>query len=386
VKYLIIFLIVIGFAFAQEQEIEIWTAFSGLELTWLESQTNTFTNLFSVSVDIKQLKIGEINQRLLLSFRDDSIELPDLIVGLAHNQIPKLSKNKTLANLQKYSTEDYLADLSKNARLAFSENGQLLGFPLFLEGPALIVNKDLLTKIPESFEDLLASAKKLSSEDVKGFEFDATNLYFAYPFLASHGGKLFNQGELSIETESFKKGVEFLRDLRFKYHLFEQSPSYQELTKDFYFGKLAFVYDGPWAIKEYQKQIDLQVIPIPPTQAGLELNSLASAYGIVLLKKSEDDLNAVNLAKWLSRPEAQVELAESAFKIPSSIKAIKQLDNDVLAGFARALTNAQLIPANPQMGNTWGPLSNALFKILVAENSNIDGILKQAVQDIKNRQ
>ena len=383
-KYLITIIIFISFGFAQE--VKIWTSFNGLEQNWLESQANTFANLFSVSVEIEQLKVGEINQKLLLSLRDKSVELPDLIVGLAHNQVPKLSKENLLANLQKYSTADYVADLSKNARLAFSENGQLLGFPLFLEGPALVINKDLVAEIPESFEDLLAAVNKLNSENIKGFQFDAANLYFAYPFLASHGGKLFEQGELSIESDSFIKGVEFLRDLRFKYHLFEQIPGYQELNKSFYFGKLAFVYDGPWAISEYQKQINLQVIPLPATQDGLELKSLASAYGIVLLKKSEDNLNAVNLAKWLSRPEAQVELAESAFKVPSSLKAGQEMNNDVLVGFARALANAELIPSNPQMGNTWGPLSNALYKILIAENSNIEGILKQAVQDIKNRQ
>ena len=382
-KYLVFLLIILSLGSAQE--ITIWTSFDGLEQNWLEDQSRIYSELFAKEVKIVQLKTGEINQRLLLSLRDTSIELPDLIVGIAHNQIPRLSQEGLLANLQKYSTADYLSDLSANARKSFTENEQLLGFPLFLQGPALIRNKKLAPEEPKTFDNLLEAAEALQSDEIKGFQFDIANLYFAYPFLSAYGGRLFKNGELSILDDDFKKGVEFLRDLRYKYHLFDSSPGYKELFRDFYFGKLAFIYDGPWAIPEYQKQIDLGVSPLP-TRSGLELNGLASAYGVVLLKKDEDDLNSVNLAKWLIRPEAQLALAESAFKVPASLTAIKALHNEVLIGFARALTNAELIPTERQMGDVWGPLSDALFKILVSPDSNISGILEQAVQDIKMRQ
>jgi len=380
-KRILFLSVFLSFTFAQE--ISIWTSFTGLELDWLNSQTKLYSDLFKVTVDIENYNIGEINQKMLLSKKDDAIELADIVVGLKHSEIPKLSQEDLLANMQVFTTEDYLADLSKNARSAFSIGQKLVGFPLYLEGPALIINKDLLEP-PKSFEDIVSISKDLENKGLIGFRFDISNLYFAYPFLSSYGGKLFKNNELSILDQDFIKGAEFLRDLKFKYHLFESTSDYQESVENFYYGKQAMVYDGPWAIKTYQKaKLNLAVMPLPKTQAGLELNGLSSAYGLVITKSAEANIEAINLAKWLSRPEAQIALSKLADKIPASLKAVDKLDDELIIGFARALTKADIIPTAEKMPDSWGPVSDALFKILVDKNSNIKGIFKQAVQDIK---
>ncbi len=378
-----IFILSLFFSMAFAQEISIWTSFDGLELDWLKSQTKLYSDLFKVEVEIENFSIGEINQKMLLSKKDDDIELADIIVGLSQREIPKLNEEDLLANMQAFTTQEYLDDLSKNAREAFSIDDKLFGFPLYLEGPALIINTDLVEISPKSFEDIVKISKDLEQKEIIAFRFDISNLYFAYPFLTAYGGKLFTNDELSIETKNFIKGAEFLRDLKFKYKLFSSTSDYQEALENFYYSKQAMVYDGPWALKTYQQaKLNMKVIPLPATKAGLELNGLSSAYGLVLTKSAEADINSINLAKWLSRTEAQVALSNMTDKVPSSLKAIDNLDNELIIGFARALSKADIIPTDAKMDSSWGPISDALFKILVDKNSNIKGILKQAVQDI----
>ncbi|HHO56579.1 MAG TPA: extracellular solute-binding protein, partial [Trueperaceae bacterium] len=139
-----IFILSLFFSMAFAQEISIWTSFDGLELDWLKSQTKLYSDLFKVEVEIENFSIGEINQKMLLSKKDDDIELADIIVGLSQREIPKLNEEDLLANMQAFTTQEYLDDLSKNAREAFSIDDKLFGFPLYLEGPALIINTDLV--------------------------------------------------------------------------------------------------------------------------------------------------------------------------------------------------------------------------------------------------
>ncbi len=377
-----ILILTIFFGFAIAQEISIWTSFTGLELDWLNSQSQLYSELFKQEVKISNYNIGEIKQKMILSKTDSSILLADLIVGLSSDQVPVLSKENLLTDIHAFTTQDYLNDLYKNARESFTFDKKLFGFPLYLEGPALIINRDLLSKTPISFEDIIALNKQSESE-ATAFRFDISNLYFAYPFLTSYGAKLFVDGEINIEDANFIKGAEFLRDLKFKYGLFEHTSYYKEVVEDFYYSKQMMIYDGPWSLKTYaQANLNLIVMPLPATETGLELNGLTNVYGLMLTNKTEANINAINLAKWLSRPEAQLALSEATDKIPSSKEATNNLDNELIIGFARALARADVIPNDSKMANSWGPITNAMFTIFVSVYSNLSGIFKQAAQDI----
>lgn len=383
--------LIIFFSFAFAQEITIWTTFTGADLDWLNNQSQLYSELFKQKVKITSLSIGEINQKMFLSKTDSNIKIADLLVGLSHEQVPYLHQEGLLADMQPFTTQEYLDDLYKNAREAFSIDSQLVGFPLYVEGPALIINRDLVAKTPESFEELVRIAKDFEAsneteEELIGFRFDVSNLYFAYPFLTSHGAKLFADGKINIENADFIKGAKFLRDLKFKYQLFEHTSGYKENVENFYFSRQAMIYDGPWSLKTYaQANLNLTIAPLPTTESGLELPSFAKVYGLVLTK-NKVNIDTINLAKWLSRFEAQLDLSKMTDKIPSSNKATENLDNELIIGFARALAHADLIPSDDKMPRSWGPISKALFKILVANNSNIKGIFKQAAYDINQTQ
>src|SRR5690554_5105314 len=121
-----------------EPDVWVWTSFGGPSMDWLEQQLDDFGRANGSSIGIRQFTLGELRQRAVLG--DDLEAGADVFVGVPHDQILELVQEGLLADLRDYATRAYLDDLPEQASLAFSFDGELLGLPLAVEGPALIVN------------------------------------------------------------------------------------------------------------------------------------------------------------------------------------------------------------------------------------------------------
>lgn len=380
-------LIALGLASAQ---ITIWTHFGDADLAWLQNEAASFEAAFGVPVNIVRVDLGEITQRMLLSAPEG--EAADLVVPIPHDQLGEMAIGGVLADMSSYATPAYLADLNEQARLAFTFNGRLFGLPMYVEGPALIVNTDLVTDIPQTFEEMIATAQALTTSDTFGFLYDIGNFYFSYVWIHSLGGYVFGRDaignlvptDIGLANEGAIAGVQLAKDLRFTHNLIPTGVDYGVADGLFIDGALGMIYNGPWAIANYRNAgINLKVMPIPPTADGVEFSGFMGVQGILMNEFSRNKIDAANFAKWITRPEAQVALAELSGKIPASMSAAEQVaDDPVIAGFAAALANAEPMPNIPQMGNVWGPMGDALTVILGDANSNVSQVLQQAVSQI----
>lgn len=378
------------FGVVSAQGLTIWTHFGDADLEWLQDQTASFEAAFGVPVNIVRVDLGEITQRMLLSAPEG--EAADLVVPIPHDQLGEMAIGGVLADMSSYATQAYLADLNDQARLAFTFNGRLFGLPMYVEGPALIVNTDLVTDIPETFEEMIATAQNLTTSDTFGFLYDIGNFYFSYVWLRSNGGYVFarnNVGDLvpsdvGLATEGAVAGVQTAKDLRYTYNLIPTGVDYGVADGLFIDGALGMIYNGPWAIANYRNAgLNIQVMPIPPAADGTEFSGFMGVQGILMNEFSTNKIDAANFAKWITRPDAQVALAELTGKIPASNGAAEQVaDDPIIAGFAEALANAEPMPNIPQMGNVWGPMGDALTVILGDSGSNVSELLNQAVNQI----
>lgn len=392
-KLLASLLLALASSVAFGQGITVWTTFAEQSLEWLQAETASFSAAFGVDVDVVRLDLGELRQQVLLSAPQG--QAGDLFVGVPHDQIGELAVGGVLADMTTYATSNYLADLSEQARLAYTFGGKLFGLPMFVEGPALIVNTDLVPELPATYEEMLARAQELTSEeeDTYGFLFDISNFYFAYAWLHTPGGYVFGRdangnldpNDVGLANEGAIQGAQNLRDLRHDLGLIPAGVDANVPNGLFLDGALGFIYNGPWAIPEYvDAGVPVTVMPIPPLADGTPWSGFMGVQGVLLNQFSANRVDAANLAKWLVRPDAQVSLAELSGRIPASSAALERVSDDpVIAGFGQALLDSEPMPNIPEMGGVWQPMANALSVIIESDTVDIPATLEQAVREIK---
>lgn len=352
----------------QQPDVLVWTAWTGPSLVWLEEQLDTYGRIGGISIGIGSFTLGELRKEAVLAAQDTRIA--DVLVGVPHDQITELAGAGLLADVSTYATAEYLADLPDQASYAFRHDGALLGLPLTLEGPALLVNTALVPELPRSYSEFITSAGRLERHSTTaGFRFDFGNLYFAWAWLGSYGASLIDAGvgsqQAGLASPAAVSGARTLQDLRFEHALIPAGSDYESASELFAAARLGYIFDGPWAVARYfAASVPLTVMPVPPVVAGHSMAGFMTVHGVLVTSDSQARTAAANTAKWLVRSAAQLQLAEQAGRIPASIQAVDSLEHDeILYGFGMALRNARAIPTDTQMAQVWPALGRVLQQL-----------------------
>jgi arabinogalactan oligomer / maltooligosaccharide transport system substrate-binding protein len=372
------------------QGLTIWTTFGDQTLEWLQDEAATFSNAFGVPTNIVKLDLGELKQQALLAAPQG--QAGDLFVGVPQDQVAEFALGGVAGDMASFATSAYLSDLSEQARLAYTFQGKLVGLPMFVEGPALIVNNDLVDSVPATYEELIDLAQSLTTDNTFGFMFDAPNFYFAYGWINTFGGYVFGSDatgslvadDVGIGTEGAIRGAQAIKDLQYTYGLIPAGTNYDVANGLFIDGALAMIYNGPWAISQYQAAgLDVSVHPMPPLADGTPWSGFMGVQGVLLNPFSTRRADAANFAKWITRTDAQVSMAQLSGRIPASITALAQVEDDpFISGFGEALLDSEPMPNLPQMGNVWGPGGSALSVILESAGSDVAAAMERAAAEI----
>lgn len=372
------------------QGLTVWTTFGDQSLDWLQNEADAFTAAFGVPVNLVRLDIDELKQQVLLAAPQG--EAADLFVGVPHDQLAEMAIGGVLADMSAYATPDELADLSEQALLAYTYAGRLFGLPMFVEGPALVVNTDMVAEVPATYEEMIELAQSLTTESTFGFMADLPNFYFAYGWINTWGGYVFGRddagslvaGDVGVANDGAVAGATALRDLRHVHGLMPAGTDFDVANSQFIEGALGMIYTGPWSISQYREAgINLEVVPVPPLADGTPFSGFMGVQGVLLNQFGTQQQVAANFAKWLTRADAQVSLAQETGRIPASGGALAQVaDDPVVAGFGIALLDSEPMPNIPEMGQVWGPMANALSVILESGDTDVPAILQQAADEI----
>jgi arabinogalactan oligomer/maltooligosaccharide transport system substrate-binding protein len=375
---------------ATPPDLTVWTTYQGPALAWLKGEASSYQDAFGKSVEVVARKLGEIKQGAMTEAPKGNAA--DVFVGVPQDQFSALADAGILADVGSFATPRYLADLSEQAQRAFRYRGTLYGLPLSVQGPALIVNTDLVPHVPATYPDLVALATSLTGDGRYGFAFDIGNFYYSYAWLHTFGGSVFGRtaagavdpSKVELGGAGAVAGARALKALRFGDALVPEKSDYASVRTLFLDGKLAMTYDGPWAIPAIRAAgIPVAVAPMPPLADGTAFRGFMNVDGVLLNHYSTDPVAAANLAKWLTTAGAQAALARTAGMVPASKAALARVaDSPVLAGFGAALADAQAIPNAPAMGAVWGPMDRALTTILASQDSDVAAALQRAATAI----
>ncbi len=393
-KYLVFLgIMALSLGMASAQTLKVWTTWQDQTLDWLRSEAASFTSAFGVDVEIVRLDVNELKQQALLAAPQG--EAGDVFAGVPHDQIGEMAVGGVLLDMSSFATAAYLSDLSEQARLGYTFAGKLFGLPMYVEGPALIVNDDLVPSVPATYEATMALAQQLTTADTFGFLFDIPNFYFSYGWLHTFGGYVFGRdatgsldaNDVGLANEGAIAGGKALAALRYDLDLIPSGTNYDVANGLFVDGALGMIYTGPWAISQYQDVgLNVSVHPVPPLADGTPFSGFMGVQGVLVNSFTNLKVEAANFAKWLSRKDAQVSMARLSGRIPASVSALDEvMDDPIIAGFGAALLNSEPMPNIPAMGAVWAPMGNALTVITEDASVDVAAVLQQAVDEIKGQ-
>ena len=243
----------------------------------------------------------------------------------------------------------------------------------------LIYNKDLVRKPPETDEELIATCMQLTVDrdgdgkpDVYGLAWNYTEPFFFIPFMTGFGGWVMtDDGRPTLDSPGTIEGLNFIRDLRDKYHIIPVESDYNIADMLFKDGKSAMIINGDWSWAGYRKAgVNFGVAPLPRiTRTGLWCEPMVSpkGYSINANVSAEKRALVVTLLKFLMEPEVQLQTARALSTMPTRREAVMSdfvQNDDVLRNSARQIEQGRTMPVVPELRAIWDAMRPSYQAVL----------------------
>ncbi|WP_054955677.1 sugar ABC transporter substrate-binding protein [Paenibacillus dakarensis] len=269
----------------------------------------------------------------------------------------------------------------------------LYGYPLAAETYVLYYNKSLIREAPETFEEVLEFSGKFTDKpnNKYGILWEAGNLYYSYPFLASAGGYIYgkngtDRNDIGLNNAEARESMEIFTRMKN-----EIPVKTKQLTKNFRrdlftSGKLAMDISGPEMLGDYEKALGDQLGAAPiPVIGKYPAVSLANVKAWYVNAGSKYPNAARMFAYYASTKDAQLEYSKQTGAVPTNLEAQQsdQVRNDpYMSAFTKQLDNASPVPTLPETDHVWGPVNAALTDIW-DDNKDTKTALDRAVKKIQ---
>lgn len=310
------------------------------------------------------------------SFKElaNSKNCPDVYYGIAHDNLGAFQKAGILAEVPSgvINADDYT---SKSVVDAVTINGKQYAVPIAQEAIGLFVNKDLVSTIPTTMEDVVKIGKE------KGFMFNVTDFYLVNGFVTSGNGYLFknNNGtidpaDMGINTETGVKAYQFLQDLVQKDKLVTADIT-DDIAKDKFLKKeTAFYISGPWNVKAAKDAgVNLEVVALPSLN-GNDVKPFLGVQSAFVTEKSEKKDDAFKLIQYLNENmnDTLINVGNRLPVLKSGLESDAYKNNKTLAGFVESASKAVPMPNIPEVQSFWTPAKNNLQLLISGQQSAAD--------------
>jgi len=260
------------------------------------------------------------------------------------------------------------------ASLTYSNwDGKQWGMPYRIESIAMLYNTDMfkaagIEKPPETWDELIEVAKKLTHDDQWGFvitgggEFGNT-VFRSLPFIWENGGSIISNDmkKATVNEPAAVEAVKFYTDMLVTHHVSPPSTLQNDGTANrhlFSSGKAAMYQAGQFDIPAVKKENpDLNfaaMMMVHPT--GKDPASILGGWSFVVPKDAKNPGEAKKLIAFLSKPENMAALTYT-FPARKSAMEMPQFQDPQLEVFKKMLPYARTLPAN----KSWIQITQAYF-------------------------
>jgi multiple sugar transport system substrate-binding protein len=218
--------------------------------------------------------------------------------------------------------DDIIADVKSDfnpASLApFTVNGKVYGIKMINDPTFIYYRKSLFEKaglqIPQTIDDLIAAAKKLTTGNMKGIyigpDSGVTALY-AIAVWAAGGDLITADNKVAFNTDRVAAMYEKIHELNVSGGVLPDAPTFWWDSSSFQNGLCAMQWCGLWAMPLIQKGPignDFGIFPLPPLDAQSKPATLNGGWAEMVSAKSKNVEAAKEYVKWLWITNTQIQV------------------------------------------------------------------------------
>ena len=290
-------------------------------------------------------------------------------------------------------------------------DGDWYGVPWRFDTRVLLYNTEDfknagIAKAPETWDELVECAQKLTETDANGKITHAGLAWYSdmgrydqtwFSMLAQSGGTMMNEDftEFTFETEEGKKALQFLSDCINEYNICSSSvdASYDALT-EFMSGNVSMVFgatgENKNSILSSAPQMEGKFASAPlPTATGKEKNAIAFSAPIAIMKTTKNPDAAKEWVKYFCSEEIQLYLSQQLSLLNSNVNVMKDpyfTEDEWLGAFSKTASNSQ---SGDMPLTTWsqldawpdGPIPNMCAKVVNGED--IDKAIEECLDKLE---
>lgn len=294
---------------------------------------------------------------------------PDAVVGIPNDQLADYVNAGLAAKVPDdlYHDEDF----SEAAVQACYVGGNRYAAPLSVETTALFYNTDLVSQVPDTWEELVEQAAKDG-----GVSFDATSIYYDLGFVRACGGYIFQYengaydvSDIGLANEGAVKAYEFINDLCNEYHLLSADVTADIARSNFQNGQTAYFIGGPWDIDGFTSAGTNFGISRMPTFNGQPFVTPVGTQISFVSNKSGKQDKAWEMIMYLIDNGA-MEMYESGDRIPAKLsdQANETIQgNEYSKAFIAQINDGEPMPTVSEMGQLWGIHTNNIRSMWTGE-------------------
>ncbi|WP_027339619.1 extracellular solute-binding protein [Halonatronum saccharophilum] len=360
-----VFSLVAPAAYAQPEELTVWVS-SGPELRWMRRAAEIYEEKTGISVEVEG--VPELDQPERLALDGPAGHGPD-VVGWPHDALGRTAGQGLVDPIENFIDINYAYDNFLEAPLgALTVDGELYGLPYGYDAVALIYNKDLISEIPDTFDELLDIAEELTDGDQYGFMYDP-EFFRSFPFVGGFGGYIFgenpdgslNPNDLGFAEPGTIEAAEYIKSFRDR-GLLPQGTDGEIVGGLFQQGDLAVMLDGPWALSDaLDAGINIGTASLPKLPNGEYPTGLISAKGYYVSNFSDHKQAAADFIKFVTNAEMSLDHYESNRLVVPHVAVTEALENDpILQSFLIQAERGTPMPNISEIMAIWEPANNGL--------------------------
>ena len=255
----------------------------------------------------------------------------------------------------------YMVDLSKEAFLAKFDkvnvgpwttlDGKVFGLPLAAVSHGIYYNqkifKDNGLSVPTTWEELIATAKKLKDKGITPFanglkdEWDICEVVWmniAPSFLGADGRVAYETGKRAFNDAAMVSVFKAVQDLGPYLPNGFQAVDYNGMHALFNMGSAAMFFDGSWTIPDVEKAgpaFDWGVFPIPAPKGMKSVVTFHPDAGIAINPASKNIAAAKVFLAWLATPDGAKAIGDNMIGLfpmsKNSVTLVNKYANAFLA-------------------------------------------------------
>lgn len=245
---------------------------------------------------------------------------------------------------------------------AVTVEGKIYGYPVAIETPSLIYNKDLLPEPPKTWEELPALHKQMQKQGKQAIMWDVKNAYFTWPMISSGGAFAFektpqgyNAKNTGVNNQAGIDGLQFLVDM-VNQGVVNPDMDYSVSEAEFSKGNVAMTINGPWAWGNLEKLDVNYGVAVLPTLNGGKGNPFVGVLSAGINASSPNtDLAVEFLENYLYHDDALKVMNDDKPLGAVTLKSFQKIlesDERIKSTMINA-ENGEIMPSIPQMTAYW---------------------------------